>query len=1054
MPLRLEIKKMLQARSDRVKCVDVHPTESWVLSALYNGKVFLWNYATGTMVKSFDICELPVRSAKFVPRKQWFITASDDMHIRVFNYNTMEKIKEFEAHNDYIRYIEVHPTLPYVISAADDMSMKLWNWDANWDCKQIFEGHAHYVMMVKFNQKDTNTFASASLDRSIKVWGLGAAQPHFSLEGHERGVNCIDYYPGGDKPYLLSGADDQTVKIWDYQTKSCVQTLEGHQNNVCSVQFHPRLPILVSGSEDGTVRIWHSTTYRAETTLNYGMERAWSLACTHDANKLAIGYDEGTVVLKLGHEAPVASLDASTGKLVYALNNEIQTLNLRGSGALCEEQGIADGERIPAPSKDMGSTEVFPQTVKHNNNGRFIVVCGDGEYIIYTSQALRNKAFGPALDFCWSATATGDYAIRESIGKVKIFKNFKEHKSIKAPISSMEGIVGGHCLAVKGPDCVVFYDWAEGMFIRKIDVASKELLWNEAGTLCIIVCEETSYVLKFDADAVAAAAESGGAPGEDGVEGAFELIHELSEKVATGQWVGDCFLFTNSANRLNYFVGGEIITLCHLDHTMYMLGYLAKEDRVFLMDNALNIVSYRVLQSVLQFQTAVVRGDMDDANACLGAIPESEHSNVARFLEAQGLKEEALAITKDPDQKFDLALELGRMDTATTLMGEVKEADKDTTDTMSKWKRLGDLALSKGDLKLAERCASSSGDMAGLLLLCTSLGDAEGTKRLADLSKEQGKNNVAFLAMFILGDVEGCIDLLEATGRIPEAAFMARTYMPSRMAAVVGVWKQDLSKVSARAAKALADPSEYPNLFPDLETALEVEAYFKANRGALTPAARYPEAKGELDLDLIALFKEKKITQQQQEAEAPPTPPTPASPPSSPKVTDDAPEASPPPAPKEDAAAADAAAAEASAEAAAAAAAAAVKEADEEAAAAAAEAATAAAAKKKAAEEAAAAAEAEAVAAAEAEAAAAAEAEAAQAAAAAEKAAADAKAAQAAAAIAAAEAEVAAAAAIEKSAADSKAAEEAAAAAAAAEAEKEKAADDAELGDEDIGDDW
>jgi len=81
----------------------------------------------------------------------------------------MEKVKEFEAHNDYIRYLEVHPTLPYVISAADDMSMKLWNWDKGWDCTQVFEGHAHYVMMVKFNLKDTNTFASASLDRTVRV---------------------------------------------------------------------------------------------------------------------------------------------------------------------------------------------------------------------------------------------------------------------------------------------------------------------------------------------------------------------------------------------------------------------------------------------------------------------------------------------------------------------------------------------------------------------------------------------------------------------------------------------------------------------------------------------------------------------------------------------------------------------------------------------------------------------------------------------------------------------------------------------------------------------
>lgn len=37
------------------------------------------------------------------------------------------------------------------------------------------------------------------------MWGLGAPTPHFSLDGHDRGVNSIDYYPGGDRPYLLSG---------------------------------------------------------------------------------------------------------------------------------------------------------------------------------------------------------------------------------------------------------------------------------------------------------------------------------------------------------------------------------------------------------------------------------------------------------------------------------------------------------------------------------------------------------------------------------------------------------------------------------------------------------------------------------------------------------------------------------------------------------------------------------------------------------------------------------------------------------------------------------
>lgn len=110
-----------------------------------------------------------MRSAKFVARKQWVVAGADDMFIRVYNYNTMDKVTVFEAHTDYIRCVAVHPTLPYVLSSSDDMLIKLWDWEKGWACTQIFEGHSHYVMQVTFNPKDTNTFASASLDRTIKV---------------------------------------------------------------------------------------------------------------------------------------------------------------------------------------------------------------------------------------------------------------------------------------------------------------------------------------------------------------------------------------------------------------------------------------------------------------------------------------------------------------------------------------------------------------------------------------------------------------------------------------------------------------------------------------------------------------------------------------------------------------------------------------------------------------------------------------------------------------------------------------------------------------------
>ena len=82
-PLRLDIKRRLTARSDRVKCCDLHPTEPWMLASLYNGNVHVWNHENQTLVKSFEVCDLPVRASKFVPRKNWVITGSDDMQVNL-----------------------------------------------------------------------------------------------------------------------------------------------------------------------------------------------------------------------------------------------------------------------------------------------------------------------------------------------------------------------------------------------------------------------------------------------------------------------------------------------------------------------------------------------------------------------------------------------------------------------------------------------------------------------------------------------------------------------------------------------------------------------------------------------------------------------------------------------------------------------------------------------------------------------------------------------------------------------------------------------------------
>ena len=71
--------------------------------------------------------------------------------------------------------------------------------------------------------------------------------------------------------------------------------------------------------------------------------------------------------------------------------------------------------------------------------------------------------------------------------------------------------------------------------------------------------------------------------------------------------------------------------------------------------------------------------------------------------------------------------------------------------------------------------------------------------------------------------LEECLELLCKSNRLPEAAFLARTYLPSQVPRIVKLWKEDLAKTNKKAADSLADPTQYSNLFPDIQEAIRAE---------------------------------------------------------------------------------------------------------------------------------------------------------------------------------------------------------------------------------------
>ena len=199
---------------------------------------------------------------------------------------------------------------------------------------------------------------------------------------------------------------------------------------------------------------------------------------------------------------------------------------------------------------------------------------------------------------------------------------------------------------------------------------------------------------------------------------------------------------------------------------MYLLGYIPTDSRLYLGDKELNVVSFQLLLSVLEYQTAVMRRDFETADKVLPTVPKDQRTRVAHFLEKQGFKKQALMVSMDPEHKFDLAIQLGDLTSATQL---AKESGSE-----QKWKQLAELATSKADFQLAQQCLHEAQDFGGLLLLATASGNAEMVEKLGSSSQDTGKNNVSFLSFFILGNLEKCLEILIESNRIPEAAFFAR----------------------------------------------------------------------------------------------------------------------------------------------------------------------------------------------------------------------------------------------------------------------------------------
>nr|MBW4548721.1 hypothetical protein [Symplocastrum torsivum CPER-KK1] len=159
---------------------------------------------------------------------------------------------QLRGHESAVWSVSFSPDGQTIASASVDRTVRLWDRQGN-PIGQPFKGHEGTVYSVSFSP-DGQTIASASVDRTVRLWdrqGNPIGQP---FKGHQSSVNSVSFSPDGQT--IASALSDGTVRLWDRQGNPIGQPFKGHQSSVNSVSFSRDGQTIASASVDGTVRLW------------------------------------------------------------------------------------------------------------------------------------------------------------------------------------------------------------------------------------------------------------------------------------------------------------------------------------------------------------------------------------------------------------------------------------------------------------------------------------------------------------------------------------------------------------------------------------------------------------------------------------------------------------------------------------------------------------------------------------------------------------------------------------------------------------------------------
>jgi WD40 repeat protein/transcriptional regulator with XRE-family HTH domain len=189
--------------------------------------------------------------------------------------------------------------------------------------RMTLRGHAGNVPAATFSP-DGKRIATASQDKTAKIWDAATGKELLTLTGHTERVPDVAFSPDGKR--LATVSWDKSAKVWDSETGKELMTIQVSEESL-TVAFSPDGTQIATGCGNRTAKVWDIST-----ALNTGAATGkllFTLPCQAPGNNSIAYSPDGKRIAVRDVEMTAKVYDAETGKEVLVLGKpEVPTMNI------------------------------------------------------------------------------------------------------------------------------------------------------------------------------------------------------------------------------------------------------------------------------------------------------------------------------------------------------------------------------------------------------------------------------------------------------------------------------------------------------------------------------------------------------------------------------------------------------------------------------------------------------------------------------------------------------------------------------------------------------